>query len=92
MAPQILGNFYSCTIERFLTGCITVWYGNCSTFDRKALQRVVGMAQRITGGELPAIQDILARLCLKTDRKIAKDSIHQRHGLFSMLPSGTSRL
>ena len=41
MGPQILTRFYSCTIESIQTGCITAWYGNCSTFDRKALQRVV---------------------------------------------------
>ena len=42
---------YSCTIESFVTGCITAWYGNCSASDRKALQRVVRMAQCITGGQ-----------------------------------------
>ena len=36
MGPQILKMFYSCFIES-----ITVWYGNCSVSDRKALQRVV---------------------------------------------------
>ena len=25
MGPQILKRFYSCTIESFLTGCITAW-------------------------------------------------------------------
>jgi hypothetical protein len=45
--PQILKSFYSCTI---LTGCIPVWYGNCSASDRKALQRVMCTAQYITSG------------------------------------------
>jgi hypothetical protein len=58
MAPQILRNFYSCTIESILTGCITIWYSNYTAPDRMALQRVVQTAQRITGGELPAIQEI----------------------------------
>jgi hypothetical protein len=49
MGPQILKRFYSCTIESFLTGCITAWYGNCSAFDCKALQMVVSTAQYITG-------------------------------------------
>ena len=52
MGPQILKRFYSCTIESILTGCITAWYGNCSASDRKALQRVVHMAQYITGALL----------------------------------------
>ena len=58
MCPLILKMFYSCTIESILTGCITAWYGNCSTSDRKALQGVVRMAQYITGAKLPAIQDL----------------------------------
>ncbi|XP_064858384.1 protein shisa-6-like [Oncorhynchus nerka] len=57
MGPQILKQFYSCTIESILTGCITAWYGNCSASDQKVLQRVVRVAQYITGAELPAIQD-----------------------------------
>ncbi|XP_078281293.1 uncharacterized protein LOC144607980 [Rhinoraja longicauda] len=38
LSPQILVNFYRCTIESILTNCFTVWYGNCSVSDRKALQ------------------------------------------------------
>lgn len=61
MALQILNNFYRCTIERILTGCITAWYVNCTGLNRKALQRVVRTAQHITGGELPDIQGIQTR-------------------------------
>jgi hypothetical protein len=55
MGPQILKRFYNYTI---LTGCISAWYGNCSASDCKALQRVVRMAQYITGAKHPAIQDL----------------------------------
>uniref|UniRef100_A0A0S7ER42 PPUP7203 n=1 Tax=Poeciliopsis prolifica TaxID=188132 RepID=A0A0S7ER42_9TELE len=44
LSSEILTNFYRCTIESILTNCITVWYGNCSVSDRKALQRVVKTA------------------------------------------------
>jgi hypothetical protein len=37
MGPQILKNFYSCTIEIILTGSVTAWYGNCLAFNCKAL-------------------------------------------------------
>ena len=56
MGPQIFKRFYSCTIESI--GCITAWYGNCSSSDRKAIQRVVCTVQYITGAKLPAIQDL----------------------------------
>ncbi|XP_026119738.1 cellular tumor antigen p53, partial [Carassius auratus] len=38
ISSNIMSNFYRCTIESILTSCITVWYGNCSSLDRKALQ------------------------------------------------------
>jgi hypothetical protein len=70
MRSQILKRFYRCTIKSILTGCITVWYGNCSASDCKALQRVVRTAQYITGAKLPSIQDLYQRKALK----IVKDS------------------
>ncbi|KAM9559886.1 ras-related protein Rab-40B isoform 3-T3 [Salvelinus alpinus] len=48
MCPHILKRFYSCIIESILTGCITAWYGNCLTSDRKALQRGVILVYDIT--------------------------------------------
>jgi gmma-aminobutyric acid receptor subunit gamma len=71
IGPQILKTVYSCTIESILTGCITTWYGNCSASDRKALQRVVRMAQYITAAKLPAIQDLCTRRCKRKALKIA---------------------
>ena len=72
MGPQILKRFYSCTIKSILTGCITAWYGNCSTSDRKAVQRVVSTAQYITGATLPAIQDLYTRRCQRKALKMVK--------------------
>jgi hypothetical protein len=39
LSPKTLTNFYRCTIESILSGCITAWYGNCTTLNRKALQK-----------------------------------------------------
>ncbi|XP_069035161.1 uncharacterized protein [Lepisosteus oculatus] len=88
MPSHIQDNFYRCTIESILTGCITGWYGNCSAWDRKVLQRVVKSAQLITGCELPNIQDIYSARRLKKARSILKDPSHPSHKLFSLLPSG----
>ena len=57
LSPKSLTNIYRSTIESILSGCVTVWYGNCSALNRKALQRVMQFAQRITGGKLPALQN-----------------------------------
>jgi hypothetical protein len=58
MCLQGIKKLYNCTIESIVTGSITAWYGNCLASDRKALQRVVHMAQYINGAKLPAIQDL----------------------------------
>ncbi|KAI4891081.1 hypothetical protein NFI96_025216 [Prochilodus magdalenae] len=61
LCPRILVDFYRCTIESILTNCISVWYGSCSASDRKALQRVVKTAQRITGTQLPTTEYTLSQ-------------------------------
>eukprot|EP00061_Rhincodon_typus_P005337 g24716.t1 len=45
MSIRSLTNFYRCTIESVLSGCITAWYSNCSAQDSKKLQKVVCTAQ-----------------------------------------------
>uniref|UniRef100_A0A8C7GLL8 Reverse transcriptase domain-containing protein n=1 Tax=Oncorhynchus kisutch TaxID=8019 RepID=A0A8C7GLL8_ONCKI len=85
MGPEILKRFYSCNIESILTGCITAWYGNCSSSNGKALQRVVRTTQYITGAKLPAIQDLYFRRCQRNAPKIVKDPSYPSHRLFSLL-------
>lgn len=90
-------DFYRCTIESILTNCISVWYGNCSVSDRKALQRVVKTAQWITGTQLPTIENIYHKRCLGR----ARNASHPIYGLspppsngqaYRSLRSRTSRL
>ncbi len=88
MSPHILHSFYTCTVENILSGCITAWYGNSTSRNRKDLQRVVWTACHTVGGELPSLQDIYTRRCMRKARRIISDSSHQSHGLFSLLPSG----
>ncbi len=87
-SPSILRSFYTCTVESILTGCITAWFGNSTAGNRKALQRVVRSARHIVGGELPSLQDIYTRQCVRKARRIIKDSSHPSHRLLSLLPSG----
>ncbi len=75
VSPAILKTFYSGAIESVLTQCISVWYGNSSNQDCKALQRVVRLAERISGSTHRAA-------------KITKDSNHPGNHLFRLLPSG----
>ncbi|KAI4876267.1 hypothetical protein NFI96_007913 [Prochilodus magdalenae] len=88
LPPDILTNFYRCTIESILTACITVWYGSCTAYDRKALKRVVRTAESIIGSKLPDLQDIYRSRCLRKIQKIRLDCSHPAHDLFTLLPSG----
>ncbi len=88
VSPTILKTFYSETIESVLTQCISVWYGNSSSQDCKALQRVVRLAERISGSPLPSLQDIYLKRCKSRAVKIIKDSNHPSNCLFTLLPSG----
>ncbi len=88
MSPSILRSSYTCTLESILTGCITAWFGNSTAGNRKALQRVVRTARHIVGGELPSLQDIYTRRCIRKARRITNESSHPSHRLFSLLPSG----
>jgi gmma-aminobutyric acid receptor subunit gamma len=87
LSPKTLTNFYRCTIESILSGCITAWYGNCSAHNRKALQRIVRSAQCITEGKLPALQDTYTTQCHRKAIKIIKDNNHPSHCLFTPLSS-----
>ncbi len=88
VSPTILKTFYSGTIESVLTQCISVWYGNSSSQDCKALQRVVRLAERISESALPSLQDIYLKRCRSRAVKIIKDSNHPGNCLFTLLPYG----
>ncbi len=88
VSPTILKTFYSGTIESVLTQCISVWYENSSSQDCKALQRVVRLAEHISGSALPSLQDIYLKRCRSRAVKIIKDSNHPGNCLFTLLPSG----
>ncbi len=66
----------------------SVWYSNATNQDCKALQRVVRLAERISGSALPSLQDIYLKRCKSRAAKIIKDSNHPGNRLFILLPSG----
>ena len=77
---KALTNFYKCTIESILLGCITAWYGNCTALNCKALQRVAG-------AKLPALHDTYSTPCHSKAKKIIKDNNLPSHCLFTPLSS-----
>ena len=87
MSPKTLTNFYRCTIESILSGCITAWYSNCTAYNHRALQRVVRSAQRITGGKVPALQDTDSTRSHRKAKKSIKDNNYPSHCLITPLSS-----
>ncbi len=83
VSPAILKTFYSGAIESVLTQCISVWYGNSLNQDSKALQRVVRLAEGISGSAFPSLQDIYLKRCKCRAAKILKDSKHPGNHLAS---------
>ncbi len=71
-----------------ITTIDSVWHGNASNQDSKALQRVVRLAERTSGSVLPSLQDIYLKCCKSRAFKIIKDSNHPGNHLFMLLPSG----
>lgn len=88
LEEKLLVSFYRCSIESVLAYCITTWYASCSAADRRALQRVINTAQKITGCPLPSLKDIFSSRCLGRAANILKDPSHPGHNLFHLLPSG----
>ena len=87
LSTETLTHFYRCKIESILSGCITGWYGNCTTHNQNALPRVDWYAQRITGGKIPALQDTYSTRCHRKAKKIIKDNNQPSHCLFTPLSS-----
>ncbi|XP_030613073.1 sialic acid-binding Ig-like lectin 13 [Archocentrus centrarchus] len=85
---EILSSFYRGTIESILSNGLTVWFGNCSTQDGKALQRVVKTARSMSGVALPSLEDIYHTRVVRRARNILKDLTHPQCRLFKLLPSG----
>ncbi len=75
-------------LEHWISSFISVWYNNATNQDCKALQRVVRLAERISGSTLPSLQGIYLKRCKSRTAKIIKDSNHPGNHLFILLPSG----
>ena len=85
----ILTNFYRCTINSILTGCITLWYGSCTHRDRKVLCSVVKSAEFFIGRKLPALQDTYHTRRLRKAGRTLRDCFHPSFSLFTPLLSGS---
>uniref|UniRef100_A0A8C9RRW2 Reverse transcriptase domain-containing protein n=1 Tax=Scleropages formosus TaxID=113540 RepID=A0A8C9RRW2_SCLFO len=88
LPKELLCQFYRATIESILCSSITVWFVSATQLDKRRLHRLVKSAERITGTNLPSLQDLYMSRVRKRAEKIVGDPSHPAHCLFSLLPSG----
>ena len=81
-------HFYKATVESVLTFSISVWYGNTTACERKQLDRVVRMASKITGHDLPSVSSIYTARTKRKMLKVIADPSHPACSLLTPLPSG----
>ncbi|KAI4896332.1 hypothetical protein NFI96_002210 [Prochilodus magdalenae] len=87
--PQTLMiQFYTAIIESILTASITIWFGSSTSQERTKLQRIIRTAERITGCNLPSLQQIYTSRVRKRAGKMTSDPSHPGPLLFQTLPSG----
>ena len=82
-----LTTFYRGAVESLLTYAISTWFPSCSAADKKALQRVVRSAEKVTGASLPSVQDMFQCRCRKRAQNIVRDPSHPLNSFFQLLPS-----
>ncbi len=88
LSQQLLVSFYHCSVGSILSHGILMWYAGCTMAEKKALQRGINSAQKITGAQLLSLADIYSTRCIRLARSIIKDSSHPGNHLFTLLPSG----
>ena len=88
-SPQkLLVSFYRCLIESILTYCFCVWFASCTVAQKKALQRVIKVAEKVIGCPLTPMEELPSSRCLRKALAISQDSSQPGHNLFQLLPSG----
>eukprot|EP00061_Rhincodon_typus_P009653 g33312.t1 len=75
-------NFYRCTTGSILSGCIMVWYSNCSAQDHKKLQKVVNTAQTFMQANPLSINSIYTSHCRGKATNIIKNPFCPNYNLF----------
>uniref|UniRef100_A0A670JPL4 Reverse transcriptase domain-containing protein n=1 Tax=Podarcis muralis TaxID=64176 RepID=A0A670JPL4_PODMU len=88
LSQHLLLSYYHSTIESVLTYSILSWYGSSSETDKKALQRIIKIAQNVIGLQLPTLDEIFTSRTLKKSHNILRDPTHPAHNFFELLPSG----
>ncbi len=86
--PATLKTFYSWGHRKFIESASQCGMETAQIRTAKSLQRVLRLAERISGSAFPSLQDIYHKFCKSRAVKIIKDSNHPGNRLFILLKSG----
>ena len=79
--------FYQCFIESVLTFRIVVWYSGLSMTNKRKLTKLVNVASKVVGVQLPQLQHIYDRRVRGKANHILNCPDHPLVGEFNLLPS-----
>eukprot|EP00064_Thunnus_orientalis_P017827 superscaffoldBa00003896_g17913 len=78
--PDVLNQFFACFNSEKR-------YASCTAAEKKDLHRVVKVAQRIVGMELPNLNTIYVSQLRKKESSVTRETTQTGHSLFEPLPS-----
>lgn len=81
-------SFYHATIESIITYCLCVWYLSCTVANKRKLQRVIRMAEKVIGYHPPTLEDLHSSHCHRRANNVIRDTSHPGYSLVKLLPSG----
>ncbi len=84
---KILSMFYKATVESLIAYCMSCWYGNVKSSDKKKLKRIVWNAKKL-GCDVTVIDNMYKAAVKNKSAKIIKNSCHPLHNCFKLLRSG----
>ena len=84
----ILQNFYRAFIESVLTFGFICWYGSLSVSNKKVLQRVVKVCEKVVGEKQLEVQTLYESRVRMKAKAVHEDESHSLAKYFELMPSG----
>ena len=88
VSQKVLTRFYRAIIESVLTFSITVCYSIATQWDKESLDRIVKVATKLIGCDIPSMESLYSVRLIHKSNKIIADGTHPAHNIFQLLPSG----
>ncbi len=88
VSSLILATSYCVPMKSILMSCILFWYSSCGVSERKTLQSVVRMAEKVIRSLSPPFRTFNNYRCRETGLSTVRDTFYSANELFGPLLSG----